>query len=1659
MKNKIIYLLLALLTTTLSAFAVSVNLDFYADGKLIHSVEVAAGSTYTLSTYVDGDTVSACRGWDFAGWTLDAPIEGTSDVKPCFVTSVTPAANMNIYGVYRKSKGTEYRYIKISSQSELVTGDYIITYEDDGKNYYALGMTEYLYYSGDSKYYYAINSKYISDVTCDYSEIYGSQPDSLIWRYTKSSDYQGTWRNTSNSKYLKPDSTQSGNWYSGYTYNFKLLSNSSANVVTKYYADNGLFYMYIGDNNLVYNSNEFICWHSGYVYPEFCLFKKTLVTAYDYTSYPNCSKWSTYLDAGLGTIEGTDPAASKSKVTEGTPGATVSLPDATQGDEFNCGDWSFHGWHRDTPVESTSSAPTVYSGSGYSISHDGEQLYAVYTKTVEYIHYEQISSLSELSNGDTCLIVYAGNSCAITYNNSNTSWSGTLVSIMDGEIGIAGLASSMKWTYNKSSNYFSNTSHLLAYNGSTSQAYNPVDQGSSIFIFQNKGYTNYKLRWSGSNFSESTTNSQNTFKIFVRKTTAATYTSFPHCRPYSVTLHAGSGTIDAAGSPETLIKTEDNAGEGFELPDAIPGCDEQGWSFVGWVEGDAVASMRQTTFTERDGLITDNPYVPTKNGAHLYAVYARLSDYFRLIAYPENMVVGDNYILTYYTKVTGDETDNMWDIELSSEVVNTNYLAGVPKDAPQDAVGYYMIATDSAVIWKLGQDDTEWTFQNIKTNKYLAFSRSSSSVYTVSADDYNSSTDDAFFNISRPSSTHNIIFKSYYENKYLYYDGEKYVASSTEKSDSYIYRQMREYATYPRCERFTVNFEGCGGTAGYASKTEEEVDGGIDLPFAFVNNDCSKDNWEFAGWADRPVESETDVLTLDLLPPGIHYQPTENNNTLYAVYCRKENTYTKLTSLSNLRLGLSYIIATSGNKALKAQTKDGNYVDYADVSPSAGVITMDNAHAIEWRIQGAHHEYVFFNEQDSLFLDLRTAGKALLQDSAYDNFYLSGASGNDTVRSNMSIVNNSGKKYLHFDGTNNRFDTDLKTNVSAIYFYQQQAAYNSYPLCAEPIEPLRWTGDNHVVLESYVLSGTPRLSGGIGAAAFQEDEGTYCLEYNPSVLTPGSKATISWGDKHVSLQMPYLVTSNTNASTLGAADCSECDYVVLPGYTLTINEDKTVHDITIYEGGTLHIGNGVTLNVHSLILRRDDDTKSPQVTFGNGSSAINLQFDEIYYDIRIDEERYYWFSLPFNAFLQEVSYSNIEANGKEAEYRTDYFVKYYNGVKRAEDADQMKQAKSYWTHVADKGKNAQLIAGRGYEIGIYNQKTITQPDGNRHTKRVMRFTMRPDDARWNRQEIESQKVTVISPSSCYHPLNIVHAGWNLIGNPYLHNYNTGSVDGSCGLINGRWKKEIKDGVWTGYYEEDSDYDQTVPYVTVYDPTKVSGKRYSQKAAANLTLKPFEAVFVQVSEGEQINFAATMNASTAEMPAYRRQRKANYDAPLYTGITLNGNEYEDRTGVVLSETFVADYVIGEDLSKVQNEGGLNLYTFNMNDQELAFNGLSDEDAEEPIRVGITVPENGVYTFAFDHEFYSINSLDTYQLIDTQEGETTDLLFSNYEFYAQKGAIDNRFYLLIRRAKNNPTITTDIDTINDAEKPRKFIRDGQLFIRHDDRIYNASGTQIR
>ena len=606
-------------------------------------------------------------------------------------------------------------------------------------------------------------------------------------------------------------------------------------------------------------------------------------------------------------------------------------------------------------------------------------------------------------------------------------------------------------------------------------------------------------------------------------------------------------------------------------------------------------------------------------------------------------------------------------------------------------------------------------------------------------------------------------------------------------------------------------------------------------------------------------------------------------------------------------------------------------------------------------------------------------------------------------------------------------------------------------MCVEEVEAVKWTiegGEKYVYVESYVLLGTPNMDGGSGTAVLQDD-GTYKMKYD---ISAGTQTQVTWGTADASLNIPFLVTSETTTEDLlNGGDRSGCDVVVAPGGTLNVNTTKTIHKLTLYAGATLNVQDSYTLSVNSLVLHVDDDQNAPIINL-NSTGELALNNDEMYFDMHIDESRYYWFSLPFDAELQEISYADVASNGKTPVYRTDFWVFYYDGARRAADANGGAKAETYWTHVASKGGSYTLQAGQGYELGIANQKSkYFNGQDYHHTKRIIRIPMSVDADTWTAVDRGAGKVVVIDPSTCVAPQNAVHAGWNLIGNPYLHSYHTGSVDGESGLRNGAWVMDSKGK----YYEVDGET-VDVPYVTLYDP---STRTYSQDLAANRTIRPFEAVFVQVNIGNVVHFANPTNVTVSRNHAPRRFF-AETERPLYTGIRISGNDKHDRAGVVLAEEFAPTYEIGADLAKMTNANALNLYTLNADNQKLAFNALSDEDAIAPISVGVTIPAIGEYTFSFDDEQYSVNALDTLMLIDKAAGISTNLLYANYTFEIEEaGAVNNRFEILVRRAKDQPQITTDVDNIYEEDKPRKFIRNGQLFIINDGKMYNAVGTEVR
>lgn len=1644
-----------------AAFAVQVNINFYADGQKIHTEKVESGNTYTLSTILSnaGISVSGCRGYNFIGWKEEGPVEG--DETPTRVTTVTPDANVNLYAVYQRTGADANRYTRITSTSELQAGSqYLIVcyYEWDGDVYYgpsyfALGNTQE---AGTDGYWWTVGDTYTPsggwgtpcrNTSCDVytkkysisaSQVYpdagtiANPANTIIWTLSGS---EGAWKwtngtgATAKSLYIRRGFGQkyylcNDNLYTitGQSYGEELLT--AAGNTCSVTAANGEFNFESAGYYLTYSNDENDYFQTATSNDwTFYLYKKES----EYTSFPNCSNWIVHLDALDGTIVGTSPAASTTDVSETSSGSGVTLPNATMADAA-CSSWAFAGWNPESPIYGTTNAPTLQTGT-YNPPYNGTTLYAVYQAGENDTYWERITNWDELQNGDVCVVATTGGRAVNTTYTSGFggNYFGSSTITVSGRRLAAEPASGIQWTW--SGSYFYSGSTTLSDNSSRTGNYVYKGSGSEPFVLDEYNYSGYYLYLNNQNrFVESTNSTQ--FYIYKKITTYATYSSYPHCTPYSVTLNVAGGKFEDTGSRESRIVSEVTAGGGVTLPNVLPLCPDDGWEFVGWQEGSEVGSVKDVDYT---GLYTDS-YAPSRDGVTLYAVFKRRINTFRILNQPEEMVTGDNYLITAY--------DGTYDYEISSAKYSDNYLSGVQAAAPQGGEGYYIEVDTTAVGWKnalwtMAGTYSNCTFLNVGNGEYLT---STTGGYTRTANTGTS------YTVARPTANFYFTIKHSANNYYINYNTtNNYFSTSTSAGNyMFVYRQMKEYTSWPHCDPFTVNFDGCGGTAGETSLTESAAYAGITLPNAYANSDCSKEGWIFAGWATEPVSEESNSLPMDVLPAGTHYSPTVNGGTLYAVYQQKQNTFKRISSLSDLRIGLNYIIATSSN-ALSNTAQNTNYVASKAVTPASNIITTDDAD-IQWRIQGVRGAYEFYNTANNKYLDLSTEGYALLKDNADDNFVISVSSGVFYVRSIMALSNT---KYLGY--TSNYFNTVESANVPTIYFYQQQATYHSYPSCVEAVEALRWD-ENYVYVESYTLSDAPDMNKSIGDPVSQTD-GTWQIAYNEA-LTPCSKVTVNWDGEISKVKVPYVVSANSNSSSLlTLPDCSECDLVVLSGKTLTVNSNVTLHNLTIYEGGTLHINNNVTLTVHSLTLRIDgDESKAPEVQFGGANANLVVELGEIYLDRRLDEEDYYWFTLPYDAQVQEISYSNLASNGNVAPvYRQDFFLKYYDGAKRASDINAGNRADTYWTHVAAKGSDYTLNAGQGYIIGIANQKNKTQADGRKHTKRVLRITMKPA-SNWNAQERGTGKTAPISASTIDDENLAYNAGWNLIGNPYMHTYSTGSVGSNSGLKNGFWEQELNDqGKWTGQWVP-TDGSENVPYLTLYNRSTGS---YEQVLAQNHDIKPFTAVFVQVEEGDKVNFTSPMAVN--RMPAYMRFMQE--ETPVYTGITLSGEAGKDQTGIVLADHYTPAYEVGADLYKWENKGKVNLYTL-IEDKALAFMALADNDASN-IPVGINLPAAGNYTISFDLQ-YSPLLIDTLLLTDHLTGITTNLLLEDYSFNTEAGVNNSRFTLNCKRSRQSQEeeVPTDLNAISN-ELYCTGVQDGILLKSEQPaevRIFDSTGKQV-
>ena len=611
-----------------------------------------------------------------------------------------------------------------------------------------------------------------------------------------------------------------------------------------------------------------------------------------------------------------------------------------------------------------------------------------------------------------------------------------------------------------------------------------------------------------------------------------------------------------------------------------------------------------------------------------------------------------------------------------------------------------------------------------------------------------------------------------------------------------------------------------------------------------------------------------------------------------------------------------------------------------------------------------------------------------------------------------------------------------KQDMDQLYaVYSNGTLWSSYPACGEGVEVVEWKTDG-IVVESYTLSGTPSLNGKNGSA---NGDSTYTLSYDV-VSNPCTPLLIQWGTVSQIVKTPLLVSTYTRTSAVTSAvdDCSDCDLVVLNGGTAVVDENKTVHDVSVYGGGRFTLSSGKTITASSLTMRTNGDELAP-VALIQGT----LNCSVLNHDRRIDNSRYYWIALPYDVTIASINYASPSANAKDAVYDTDYYMQFYDGVARA--ADKGKSSSTYWTHIADGDGSVQskttLNAGRGYLLGLPKSKQ----NATGHKYRTLRFPMSVAD--WTTEK-NVQKTISVKGADCDWPQ---HRGWNLIGNPFLQNYSAVTVS------------DVAGGKLTEYYNDDEqwvepwytleDGTESVPYVSVYDP---SSNSYTQTRFVGQNIAPFSAVFVQLSGGMtglQFNKTAVSKPSlpARRMGLWNEEENQTSEFEIHA-FAENG---QDVFTLIVDDQYNAEYEVGADLLKMQNAGKMNIYAHHDN-VERAFDAL-DYAHTDSIPVGLVMPAAGQVMISAE-KIQVADEVEALWLIDNETQTQTDLLNDHYVLSLEAGTYNGRLWLRIGKRAEVPT-GFEYTIGGNENTPHKIIINGQLFIIRDNQIYNAAGVRVK
>ena len=482
--------------------------------------------------------------------------------------------------------------------------------------------------------------------------------------------------------------------------------------------------------------------------------------------------------------------------------------------------------------------------------------------------------------------------------------------------------------------------------------------------------------------------------------------------------------------------------------------------------------------------------------------------------------------------------------------------------------------------------------------------------------------------------------------------------------------------------------------------------------------------------------------------------------------------------------------------------------------------------------------------------------------------------------------------------------------------------------------------------------------------------------------------------------------------------------------------------------GTIDVKEDRTLNADVLFVRQENN-EVPQIQLAENGKIRSLE--SLYFAIELlrgdkdsnnRRQEQYWFTLPFDCKVGSIS-------GVPG-YMQTWGIQRYRGDLRAQKG-WYAETPTFWEWLDTEDV---MHAGEGYLL-VFDKKNAPFEeievdkmdaegniiDGQKETISMMRLYFPSMTSGFDMQQQSAEQLTrTYENHTCtltLHDRYLQDSNWKVIGTT---SYNNAGI--------------------TGYtvdtdpeYEELSDA-PNFRYSYEYNWENGFKYTYTPEDGKTATYKSFFGYMVQFAG--TINWQPIMSETVPEGIAARRYVPANERTSFTTRLEIANAEGEkqDQTFVALDEKATTTFDQNLDLNKVMNSHKANIYTLSEN-IPFAGNTLPMEKATVP--VGVRVATAGEYTFRMPDGTDGISVT----LVDNVTGTHTDMLMDEYTITLDAGTIENRFYLVVdpdRAATSVENIGEDAKGEEAKDQIKKFLIDGQLFIRTADGIFDAKGQRL-